>query len=192
MLTTIFVALLLCHVASAGPLRVFILAGQSNTVGNASMVHLRKLVDNATTAQEYAHLWSGTNWTQRDDVFVRFEERYGNLTAGYGYPGNHFGPELEFGWTVGDALDENVLLIKTSWGGKALAVQFRPPSSGIGNFSDCDLPKTECVPYRPLEYGSLYRLMVEGRRRHGRSVKFLRSKLSHLRIFVLVIMFRGV
>ncbi len=161
MLTQLLAALSLCHVASAGPVRVFVLAGQSNTVGNASMVHLRKLVSNTTTSQEFAHLWTGTNWTQRDDVFVRFEDRYGNLTAGFGYPGEHFGPELEFGWTVGDALEEKVLLIKTSWGGKALAVEFRPPSSGIGNFSNCDPLTNQCVPYRPSEYGSLYRLMVE-------------------------------
>ena len=31
---------------------------------------------------------------------------------------------------MGEALDEQVLLIKTAWGGKSLAVDFRPPSSG--------------------------------------------------------------
>jgi len=40
------------------------------------------------------------------------------------------GPELGFGWVMGDALKEPVLLIKCAWGGKSLAVDFRPPSAG--------------------------------------------------------------
>ena len=34
------------------------------------------------------------------------------------------------GLTVGSALADEVLIIKTAWGGKSLAVDFRPPSSG--------------------------------------------------------------
>jgi alpha-galactosidase len=40
------------------------------------------------------------------------------------------GPELGFGWIVGDRFKEPVLLIKCAWGGKSLAVDFRPPSAG--------------------------------------------------------------
>ena len=40
------------------------------------------------------------------------------------------GPELGFGWTLGDDGDENIVLIKIAWGGRSLAVDFRPPSSG--------------------------------------------------------------
>jgi alpha-galactosidase len=40
------------------------------------------------------------------------------------------GPELGFGWAVGDALDEQVLLLKTAWGGKDIDVDYRPPSVG--------------------------------------------------------------
>src|SRR5690606_13480155 len=40
------------------------------------------------------------------------------------------GPELGFGHVVGDAFDQPVLLIKLAWGGKSLAADFRPPSSG--------------------------------------------------------------
>jgi hypothetical protein len=43
-----------------------------------------------------------------------------------------------------------VLLIKTAWGGKNLAVDFRPPASGEGNFSGV----------RPMQYGVYYRSMV--------------------------------
>jgi alpha-galactosidase len=31
---------------------------------------------------------------------------------------------------VGDHFDEPVLLVKVAWGGKSLAVDFRPPSAG--------------------------------------------------------------
>ena len=85
-------------------------------------------------------------WTQREDVWIAYNRQnprnsirpkinqQGKLTAGYGGdPGqeNHqMGPELGLGWTLGDALEERVLLLKIAWGGKSLAVDFRPPSSG--------------------------------------------------------------
>lgn len=47
-----------------------------------------------------------------------------------GRAGETIGPELGFGWVVGDALEEPVLLVKCAWGGKSLAVDFRPPSAG--------------------------------------------------------------
>src|SRR5262249_3268466 len=40
------------------------------------------------------------------------------------------GPELQFGHVVGDYFENQVLLIKTAWGGKSLFKDFRPPSSG--------------------------------------------------------------
>jgi alpha-galactosidase len=48
----------------------------------------------------------------------------------------HMGPELGFGWSVGDAFNtdgtnDKVLLVKIAWGGKSLEVDFRPPSSGV-------------------------------------------------------------
>ena len=76
-------------------------------------------------------------WTVRDDVWVRYQRERGPLLAGplgigfavYGDT-HHFGPELQFGHVVGDRLENPVLLIKTAWGGKSLAKDFRPPSSG--------------------------------------------------------------
>jgi hypothetical protein len=75
-------------------------------------------------------------WVVRDDVQISFKAgdkvRKGGLTVGYtGYGGSsHIGPELGFGFVMGDYLTEPVLLIKTAWGGKSLFVDFRPPSSG--------------------------------------------------------------
>lgn len=89
-------------------------------------------------------------WTVRSDVLIACNSRdvddlqltvvtHGNLYAGLcaGDPGQYqVGPELGFGWTVGDALncgkgdDDKILLLKIAWGGKSLVVDFCPPSSG--------------------------------------------------------------
>jgi hypothetical protein len=50
--------------------------------------------------------------------------------VGFAGNGDRIGPELGFGNVVGDAFKEPVLLIKLAWGGKSLAKDFRPPSSG--------------------------------------------------------------
>lgn len=125
------------------PLKVFILAGQSNMVGSGAIDHLDKLTKEIPTHSSYNEfrdvLWNGASYEYetRDDVYVKFNEKHGQLTVGRdtGYASQAcFGPELMFGWTVGDAMDETVLLIKTAWGGKDLAVDFRSPSSGQGNY----------------------------------------------------------
>ena len=54
----------------------------------------------------------------------------GGLSAGYGASSGTIGPELQFGHAMGDSHGENVLIIKTAWGGKSLRTDFRPPSSG--------------------------------------------------------------
>ena len=76
-------------------------------------------------------------WATRADVTVSYQPnegplKYGPLGLGFGaYPGgHHFGPELQFGHVVGDALEDPVLIVKTAWGGKSLAVDFRPPGAG--------------------------------------------------------------
>jgi hypothetical protein len=47
-----------------------------------------------------------------------------------------FGPEMQFGHLLGDHFDNQVLIIKTAWGGRDLHKDFRPPSSGgeVGPF----------------------------------------------------------
>ena len=70
---------------------------------------------------------------------------HGPLQPGYGgdegrsegVGSMEMGPELGLGWALGDGLKgEQVLLIKTAWGGKSLHTDFRPPSSGgtVGPF----------------------------------------------------------
>ena len=151
-------ALCLMGVASAGkteppkkPVKVFLLAGQSNMEGQGvvSMDHPqyynggRGNLINAMKDPKKAHLFkhlkdAGGKWVVRDDVKITFRKRSGGLTIGYtGYGGDsHIGPELQFGHVVGDYYKEPVLLIKTAWGGKSLFKDFRPPSSSpeVGEF----------------------------------------------------------
>ena len=118
--------------------RVFILAGQSNMVGagevesnpsrNGGKGSLQWLTENSSTKDTYAQLKTDTGaWVQRDDVLIWFLDRKGPLDPGYGSNEKKIGPELGFGWTVGEAFKEPVVLIKLAWGGKSLAEDFRPP-----------------------------------------------------------------
>lgn len=126
-------ALLLVLSPRAGaepPVRVFILAGQSNMEGKAPNTLLEHQATDPKTRDLFAHLRKDGKWIVRDDVFIKFLERKGALTIGYGSPGRT-GPELEFGWAMGNHFKEPVLLIKTAWGGHSLVKNFRPPSAGL-------------------------------------------------------------
>jgi len=132
--------------AAPKPVHVFILAGQSNMEGhgfiraepqrNGGKGSLEFLVKDAATAPRFAFLVDDAGrWRTRDDVWITYLDRNGPLTVGYGARPEMIGPELGFGWAMGDALDEPVLLIKCAWGGKSLAVDFRPPSAGRPSYS---------------------------------------------------------
>ena len=54
----------------------------------------------------------------------------GPLTVGYGGNRDKIGPEFGFGLSLAQKLDAPILIIKTSWGGKSLNYNFRPPSAG--------------------------------------------------------------
>lgn len=152
---TLTVCLLACVVPVAPaadarkPVKVFILAGQSNMEGQAvadlagkdynnGKGTLKALLKDPARAKRLAHLVDAKGqWTVRKDVWVWYQPEKQPLKAGpldlgftpYGGK-HHFGPELQFGHVLGDHLDNQVLLIKTAWGGKSLAKDFRPPRSG--------------------------------------------------------------
>lgn len=136
-----FVATVRADQAGKSPVKVFILAGQSNMQGhgivaanprrNGGKGSLEYLVKNPATAKRFAHLVGPDGkWKVRKDVWIWHFDRKGGLTVGYGARPGLIGPELQFGNVVGDHFDNQVLLIETSWGGRSLAVDFRPPSSG--------------------------------------------------------------
>ncbi len=136
-------------IAGNAPIKVYILAGQSNMEGqgvvsmddpknyNGGKGNLVWSMKNSASAAKMKHLKDKNgNWVVRDDVEISYKvkgkDRKGSLTIGYtGYGGStHIGPELQFGHVIGDYHQEPVLLIKTAWGGKSLYADFRPPSSG--------------------------------------------------------------
>jgi hypothetical protein len=139
-----------CPAAGAPvPLKVFVLAGQSNMEGqavadldgrdyNSGKGTLKALLSDPGKAALVQHLRDGKGgWAVRQDVWVRYQPENGPLKAGpltlgfTPYAGkHHFGPELGFGRVLGDYYGSPVLLLKTAWGGKSLYRDFRPPSSG--------------------------------------------------------------
>lgn len=135
--------------AGKSPVKVFILAGQSNMEGqavvdlagkdyNQGKGTLAALLGDPAKSATFRHLQNADGkWAVRDDVWVRYKRERGPLLAGplgvgfsvYG-GAHHFGPELQFGHVLGNHFENQVLLIKTAWGGKSLFKDFRPPSSG--------------------------------------------------------------
>ncbi|HUF62303.1 MAG TPA: sialate O-acetylesterase, partial [Verrucomicrobiales bacterium] len=104
----------------------------------------------------------------REDVWIKFFERKGNLTVGFGSPGR-IGPELQFGHVVGDHYEEQVLLIKAAWGGRSLFRDFRPSSAGPPPEKHLELELDEARKTAPetdlteiqARYGASYRAMLE-------------------------------
>jgi alpha-galactosidase len=92
-------------------------------------------------------------WTVRNDVYY-YDARIGfkGSLLSPTSNGNSLGPEVGFGHVMGTFHDEQVLLIKTAMGNRALGFDFRPPSSGRTQ------PTNQ---WESLEY----KLMVEGVRK---------------------------
>ncbi len=126
----------------AKTVKVFILAGQSNMQGHGkieanpnhnegkgSLSHLAENNEKFKSLKD-----KSGNWIERKDVHISYlssrHSSKGKLKPGFGANPGMIGPELGFGQVIGNSFDDPVLLIKTAWGGKSLAVDFRPPSSG--------------------------------------------------------------
>jgi alpha-galactosidase len=97
-------------------------------------------------------------------------ERIGKLTTGFGASSEKIGPEFTFGIYMEKALNEPVLIIKTSWGGRSLMTDFRPPSSGNRVFNDTCVngwkgmgvdPVKEAARHNSELNGVFYRHMIE-------------------------------
>jgi alpha-galactosidase len=149
--TVFLTAALLCALSPgsfAKPLKVFILAGQSNMEGHAAISTFDSIGKDPLTApllKEMRH----TDGTPRvcDKVWMSYltgpydgsanGEGLGKLTAGFGARGDQptkdggkIGPEFTFGIYMEKELKEPILMIKTAWGGRSLNTEFRPPSAG--------------------------------------------------------------
>jgi len=134
--------------AATGPLKVFILAGQSNMEGHAAISTFDYIGKDPLTAPILKDM-RNPDGTPRvcDKVWMSYltgpydgsanGEGLGKLTAGFGERGNQptvdggkIGPEFTFGIYMEKGLKEPILIIKTAWGGRSLNTEFRPPSAG--------------------------------------------------------------
>ena len=159
--------------AGKGPLKVFILAGQSNMEGHAKVETFDYIGDDPATAPLLKMMRDADGKpVVCEGAWISYltgsgdanGEGFGPLTAGYGArrnpveDGGKIGPEFTFGLTLDAALEEPVLLIKTAWGGKSLYYDFRPPSAGVYPRKPKDIERNE----RPESGSGLYyRLMIE-------------------------------
>lgn len=159
--------------AQAKPLKVFILAGQSNMEGHAKVETFDYIGDDPATAPLLKKMRGADGKpVVCDGAWISYltgggdanGEGFGPLTAGYGSrrnpaeDGGKIGPEFTFGLTLDAALDEPVLLIKTAWGGKSLYYDFRPPGAGVYPRKPKDIERNQ----RPeAGSGAYYRLMIE-------------------------------
>jgi hypothetical protein len=120
--------------------RVFVLAGQSNMEGYGTIEDVENdpgsLVD--VIQNDSTGLWSSigkpNNWTTLDDAYIYFDRSESlvknNVTVGQGAYESLIGPELMFAHQLDQYYEDPILIIKTAWGGKSLAEDFRPPSAG--------------------------------------------------------------
>ncbi len=188
--TLIAITTLICGhsvAAEKKPLKVFILAGQSNMEGHAKVETFDYIGDDPATAPLLKMMRGADGkpavcegaWisylTGRYDGSAN-GEGLGKLTAGFGargdkptQDGGKIGPEFTFGLTMDAACAEPVLLIKAAWGGRSLNTEFRPPSAGPYEFSEAQLAQMQkqgkdiaaVKAEKAKETGRFYRYMVE-------------------------------
>lgn len=115
------------------PVKVYLMAGQSNMVGHASAKYIQ---------ENYPELAKA-----RPDVWcVSMGKISGPLRPGFGGGENSFGIELVMGKVLGDAAENPIVLFKSSTGGTTLHKDWRPPSA---------------VAQSGGQVGQLYTLMIK-------------------------------
>ncbi len=141
MMIVMVVGLLLsgASILQAQPLKVFILAGQSNMQGHVNVSTFPYMATDPKTApilkemlnangkpKVCKNVWISSIGCAGNDT----TEQKGQLTTGFGASRQDIGPEYTFGIYIEKLLGGPILIIKTSWGGKSLNTDFRPPSAG--------------------------------------------------------------
>jgi alpha-galactosidase len=169
------------NLAAREPLKVFILAGQSNMVGYANVSTFDSMNADPVTAAILKEMrgpdgtprvcqkvWISTIGCQ-GDAYSDMTEKTGPLTAGFGAHTGNIGPEFTFGIYMEKALGKPILLIKTAWGGRSLCVDFRPPSAGPYVFEDYETGQMKqrgdnmekAKAERAGQTGVMYKHMIE-------------------------------
>lgn len=134
--------------AADKPLKVYIMAGQSNMQGKAQVRTIERLKLNGGDDQMYKDMMSedGKVLSPKGVHGVYFSagdmsskearpliELKGPVKPGFveaPEPLVTFGPEYTFGIYMHKHLNEPIMIIKTAWGGRNLLQQFRSPSAG--------------------------------------------------------------
>ncbi|MCB1224980.1 MAG: hypothetical protein KDK99_04140 [Verrucomicrobiales bacterium] len=169
--------LLLSAPLQAQPLQVFILAGQSNMQGHAKVSTFEHIgMDPATKPMLNEMVDADGKPIVCERVWISSigcadTEQTGKLTAGFGASQNgpKIGPEFTFGLYLQQFTKAPILIIKTSWGGKSLHTDFRPPSAEPYIFSDAQIATLKqrgkdiaaIKAAKREETGAYYRLMIE-------------------------------
>ena len=144
--------------------KVFILAGQSNMEGHGQIRSLNHLGQHP----QYGYLLeklknADGSWKVREDVIITWqarEKKSGPLTVGWGSQNHEIGPELMFGTVMGEKYDEQILLIKTAWGGKDVFCDFRSPTAGSLTEDEALLLEREQSENNNREIGYYYRKLI--------------------------------
>ena len=151
----------------AQKLKVYILAGQSNMQGSADKRTFAAIGDDPKTAPLlHKILDQNGNPVVCDNAWITYITNrdgedtvlQGKVKVGYGFDNDRIGPEYAFGLFMDEALDEPILIIKTAWGGKSLAVDFRPP--GAGPYIPGEKEKQKGTVPGTEEVGHYYREMI--------------------------------
>ena len=174
--------------AADAPVKVYILAGQSNMQGHAKVSTLAYMAEDPATAGLLSQMQDGEGGFRTvENTWISYltqgrgpasGEGVGPLTVGYGaraeptQAGDTIGPEYTFGLRMQEAQPGPILIIKTAWGGKSLHTDFRPPSAGPYELNEQELAAIE---KKGLD------LAAEAADRRDRSGVFYRQMVEHVR-----------
>ena len=170
--------------ANEKPLKIYILAGQSNMEGHGHVRVLDYMNEDPATQGLYSKIKSENgSYKTVENTWISYltgekgridndnREVHGQLMAGYGSQwgrdysktGEKIGPELAFGITVQEAYKHPVLIIKAAWGGQSLNTDFRSPSSGPYEETAFNKRKFETEDKRKMlvvKTGARYKQMI--------------------------------
>ncbi|MGB1888954.1 MAG: sialate O-acetylesterase [Akkermansiaceae bacterium] len=181
-------AMVFASFSAANPLKVYILAGQSNMEGHAKLSSFDHIGMDPKTAPILKEMRGASGEpVELEDVWITYrtgkeedQAGVGKLTSGFGArrvsteDGGKIGPEFTFGIYTRKLVNEPILIIKTAWGGKSINTDFRPPSAGPYEFNEKQLETfkkqgkdmAKMKAERNAKVGRYFRMMME----HVRSV----------------------